>query len=138
MVSLVFWLFIFGAAAVGWQAGETRDRQMILAILGAAALTMTSSLLPDFSSRRVAVSLVDVALLVIVYRYAMASTRHWPMWFAGIHFTGTLFNVLSAVLPPVTRSFVSILGGFSAIPAMMVLVIGLLADQRRGVGAADW
>lgn len=130
---LVFWLFLFGALAIGWRAGDRRDRRAILAIGAAAALTAGSHLLVPQPLSLMFVLIVDLALLSILIRYALVTQRHWPVWFAGFHATGMMFNASALLFAGEERLALHLIGGFWAIPALFVLPVGLLADQRRGI-----
>lgn len=130
---LVFWLFLLGALTIGWQAGDRRDRGVILAIGAAAALTAFAHL---FFADRVSLVLVwaiDLALLAILVRYALLTRRHWPIWFAGFHATSVLFGMAAFLFPGDVRLLLLLISGFWAIPALVVLVIGLLTDHRHGI-----
>lgn len=134
MISLpVFWLFLLGALTIGWQAGDRRDRQVIVWIGTAAALSSASHMLVPGWAVPIAVGIVDLALLAILIRYALVSRHHWPMWFAGFQAAALLIGITALLFPLDSRLLVGMISGFWAIPALLVMVIGLLADQRRGI-----
>lgn len=137
VVPLVFWLLLLGALSIGWHAGDRQDRRIILIIGLATILTTIAQLTLEFLPSRIAICAIDLALLVLVFRYALQANRHWPIWFAGIQATATLLDAIAIVLPQGDRSLFSVFGGFWAIPALLILAIGLLADQRNGVSNAN-
>lgn len=132
-VPLVFWSLLLGAVAIGWQAGDPHDRKVILAIVTAAGLTAASDLLVGGRAALALVGLIDIALLVLVVRYALFSQRHWPIWFAGIHATAVVFGFAALLFPTGQRTMLDLISGFWAIPALFVMVAGLLSDQRHGI-----
>jgi hypothetical protein len=137
IVPLAFWLFLLGALSIGWHAGDRPDRQVILAIGLAAVLTAAADVLLDFLPSLIIVCAIDLALLAIVARYALTSERYWPIWFAGIHGAATFVALVALLLPQGQRAVLDLLSGSWAIPALLVLVGGLLADKRCGIRAAD-
>lgn len=130
---LVFWLILLGALAIGWQAGDRHDRRVILAIGASAALTAVCHLLFAEPVAIVLVWIIDLALLAILVRYSLFTQRHWPIWFAGFHAAGLLFGVSALLFPSEERMTLLLISGFWAIPALLVMVAGLLTDQRNGI-----
>lgn len=133
LVPLVFWSLLLGALAIGWQAGDRHDRKVILAIFAAAALTAVLDIFVGDLVSVVLTGLTDLALLAIVIRYAFVSQRHWPIWFAGIHATAVVFGFAAVFFPADQRMMLDLISGFWAIPALIAMVVGLLADQRQGI-----
>ena len=133
IIPLAFWLFLLGALAIGWHAGDRKDHAVLLAILGAALFTAVAQFSLDFLSSRIAATAVNLALLLFMWRYAFASQRFWPLWFVGIHATATAFGMLAVLSPEGKRWVFSLAEAILAIPALLVMVIGLLADQRHGI-----
>ena len=130
---LVFWLFLLGALTTGWQAGDRRDRKVISAIGGAAALTAVVHTLAAGWHVHALVSIIDLALFLFVARYALDSRRHWPIWFAAFQASATLIGIAALLFPPDLRVSISVISGFWAIPALVTMVVGLLNDQRAGI-----
>jgi lysylphosphatidylglycerol synthetase-like protein (DUF2156 family) len=77
--------------------------------------------------------MADVALLVVMTRYALTSRKHWPVWFAGIHTAGVLFGIAALFFSEGERLILDYVSAFWAIPALIVMVLGLLADRRGGI-----
>ena len=136
IVALVFWLFLVTALAISWQAGDRGDRSVIVAIGASAAGSAIAQIVMPFLWERAAVALINLVLLVIVWRYALQTRRYWPIWFAGFQATGLAFGLLALVLPEGSRSIPSLVAGFWALPAVSAMVIGLQLDQRKPVGGA--
>lgn len=133
IVLFAFWSILIGALAIGWQAGDRRDRFAILAIGGSAVATAAADLLIGGRGALALVGLVDIALLAVMVRLALITPKHWPIWFAGIHATAVLMGVAGLSFPTEQRIMLEFVSGFWAIPALAVMVIGLLADQRNGI-----
>ena len=130
---LAFWLFLLAALAVGWQAGDRHDRRIILAIAAAAALSAAAHMFFRESVALVLVVMIDSALLAVVVRYALSSRRYWPLWFAAFHGTALLFAFAALFLPAEQHIIPERIAGFWSIPALIIMIVGLIADQRRGV-----
>lgn len=134
---LAFWLFLLAALAAGWQAGDRHDRRIIL-VIGAAALgSVAANLLLPKSVALPLVAAIDVALLVVVVRYALSSARYWPMWFAAFHTASLFFSAAATVLPGMQHAIAERIAGFWSIPCLIVMVVGLIIDQRRGVNPSQ-
>ncbi|MBX7482792.1 hypothetical protein [Qipengyuania qiaonensis] len=130
---LAFWLFLLAALAIGWQAGDWHDRKAILAIAAAAALSAATHMFFPESIALALVALVDVALLAVIVRYALSSRKYWPIWFSACHATTLLFELAALFLPGDQHIIAERVAAFWSIPALLVMVAGLIADQRRGV-----
>ena len=130
---LAFWLFLLTALALGWQAGNRYDRRVIIAIAAAALVSAGANLLLQERISLPLVAAVDVLLLIVVMRYALSSGRYWPIWFAAFHMTTGVFSVLSVVLSPIPQRVAERIAGFWSLPCLIVMVVGLIVDQRRGV-----
>lgn len=133
IVAFAFWLFLLGALSIGWQIGDSSDRRAMIAIFLAALATSGTGMLFDGTDRQIAIRVVDLLLLAYMIRFAMNSSRFWPIWFAGIHATATLIGIAALVLPDARAPALYLAASAWAIPAMTVMVVGLLIDRRRGV-----
>lgn len=134
IVPLAFWLFLFGALALGWQAGDHRDRKVLLAVFGAVVFTALARTFLAIPQQGFAVIALNLALLLIVWRYAENSPRHWPLWFAGFQLASCAFGILSLILPPgFAKTILSMSAAFWSIPALVVMVVGLLSDRRQKI-----
>ena len=133
IVAFAFWLFLLGALSIGWQIGDASDSKAMAAIFFAALATSLMGYLFDGVDRHIAVRIVDLLLLAIMVRIAMTSSRHWPMWFAGIHATATLIGFCALVLPDARAPALYLAAASWAIPGMIVMVVGLLVDRKNGV-----
>lgn len=133
IVAFAFWLFLLGALSIGWQIGDALDRKAMAAIFCAALATSLMGYVFDGLDKHIAVRIVDLLLLAIMVRIAMTSSRHWPMWFAGIHATATLIGFCALVLPDARAPVLYLAAASWAIPGMIVMVVGLLVDRKNGV-----
>jgi len=130
---LVFWMMLFGALSIGWQAGDRADRRVIAAIAVAAALTAAAHLEIPGRMAYGAVVAIDAVLITIVVRYALRSSRHWPIWFAGFQGAAFAFDLAAFAFPPEARLQMGMMSGFWSMPALLAMVFGLLADRRKGI-----
>ena len=137
IVAFAFWLFLLGALSIGWQIGDPSDRRAMIAIFLTALATSAAGVLFDGTDRQIAVRVVDLLLLAYMIWFAMNSHRFWPIWFAGIHATATLIGIAALVLPDARAPVLYLASAAWAIPAMIVMVVGLLIDRRRGVDHGD-
>lgn len=130
---LAFWLVLIGAWAVGWQAGDRHDRRAIAAIVLAAVLSAVSYSFLGTTAALLAVSVIDVALLIAIGRYALVSDRYWPLWFAGFHAVSLFFTLCALAIQNEWQMIPWRLSGFWSLPALFAMTIGLLIDRRAGV-----
>lgn len=129
---LAFWLFLAGAVAIGWRAGDRGDRQVLIAIAAAALASAAAYLLVGKPLALALIVVIDLALLGIVLRYALASRRYWPIWFAG--FQGAIcFLDLAIVLLPAPALRLDLMSGFWALATLVAMTAGLLKDYRAGL-----
>lgn len=133
ILPLVFWMFLAGAIAIGWQAGDRADRRVLLTIFVTAAATSAAHNLAEYPLSNIVVVLIDIALLIFVVRYALVSDRHWPVWFAGYHAASIILSISGILLPKGDNDWLTIGAAFWALPALAFMAAGLLMDQRRGI-----
>ncbi|MEW4447320.1 hypothetical protein [Qipengyuania sp. JC766] len=133
IVPLVFWSFLLGAIAIGWQAGDRADRRVLVAILLVSALSAGAQSLPEGVTRIGAILVLDLALLGVVTQHALRSHRYWPLWFAGMQSVAVLLTLFALVADGEARWLCQVFAAFWALPAMLVMVLGLLADRRAHV-----
>ncbi|WP_156170045.1 hypothetical protein [Aurantiacibacter luteus] len=127
---LAFLLLLAIALGFGGRAGDPADRPAILAIGTAAILTCAAQLFLHFYTAQLAVAGIDVLLLGYIWWHAFRSHRYWPIWFAGCMITVVTFDICALVLPYGERSLFLVASAFWALPALVVLVIGVSMDQR--------
>ena len=134
IVALVFWLFLLGAMAISWQAGDRRDRLMVAAMILASVLTIAARQTFAYPASVIPVNLINTAMLVYALHYALKGRRYWPLWFVGVHGAGTLTGWTTILLDDAQHAWLlDMISGFWAIPSIVVMVWGLLLDQRAGV-----
>jgi len=136
VLPLVFLSLLCGAIALGWQAGTRADRQLIVLIATGALATFAVELFFAPSLIVVAVLGIDLTLLGIVWRFALTSKKHWPIWFAGLQLTVVVIGTVSLCLPLRFANALGIIGAFWIIPAVGAMTAGLLMDQQKNVQTA--
>ena len=134
LVPLAFWSFLFGALAIGWQAGDASDRKMMVCVALAAAATYAASGIADQFDRRLVVRAIDFALLAVFVKFSLSTTRFWPIWFSGILGATVFLGLIGLLLHDESeaRAFFIASSGW-AMPSLIVLAVGLQLDRRAGV-----
>lgn len=131
IVPLAFWSLILCAIAIGLHAGDRRDFGILVSIVLAALLTFIIRATLVFPLENFLVVIVNVALLMIIWRFAMRSERHWPIWFAGMHAAACFLGLVALLLPAGGhRALLEMVAAFWSIPALAVLAIGVMLDQK--------
>lgn len=133
IATLAFSVLLAGSLTLGWLAGDRRDRPILVAVAVAVAMTTVSAYLVDFQTWRIVVAVIDLALLCFVLRQAVASARHWPIWFAGFHAVTSFCNFVALFLSAPGQTAVLMLGAFWSLPALASLVVGVLRDWRAAL-----
>lgn len=130
---LAFWVYLAGALAIGWRAGDRRDRQVVVAVLAAALGSGAAYGFLEPKAALIAVVILDVLLLAFVSRYALASHRYWPIWFAGIQAAIVFFDLVALALSPFLNLRADLVGGFWSLLALASMAGGLVYDRQRGI-----
>lgn len=133
IIPLAFLIFMLCACAIGWQAGDRRDRIVISIILAAAGLTAIAEYALTQTRALYLVGVIDIMLLCAVTHYAMLSKRLWPLWFAGLQAATVSTSICAVVFGDGYLWLFLMLHGFWSIPALLAMSIGLLKDRAAGV-----
>lgn len=133
---LASWIFIAAALVIAWQVGDRADRKAIVAVVAAALLTALSHQAVGGRSALALVAVVDLALLAYMVHYALAGQRYWPVWFAGMQAATVTIGLVTLVRIPGVELRLDLVGGFWSIPALLVMVGGLVHDHNCKVGSA--
>ena len=80
---------------------------------------------------------IDSALLIAVGWLALRTDRYWPLWFAGLQLADVLTSLSALLMSGENRWIFQTLGGFWAIPALVVMCIGLAKDRLAKISVAD-
>ena len=80
---------------------------------------------------------IDSALLIAVGWLALRTDRYWPLWFAGLQLAAVLTSLSALLMSEENRWIFQTLGGFWAIPALVVMCIGLAKDRLAKIPVAD-
>ena len=127
-VASVFWIFAITSLACGWAAGNDRDRLAILSIFISLLLTLAFWQIFNPVYFVPLTLLIDVFLLISVIYHAMKSDRFWSLWFSAFVFAGILSSI-SSQIAGAEYSILRLFSGFWAIPALLVMAIGLRMDR---------
>ena len=134
VLPLVFLVLLSSAIAVAWQAGTAADRRLILAMIVAALATFAAEMFAAPNLIAATVLSIDLVLLWFVLACALKGDQHWPVWFTALLLVAMLIDAVSLILPDELAKPAAIIGSGWLIPALCVMVIGILLDARRGVG----
>jgi hypothetical protein len=138
MAPTLFRLLLLAIVAYAlWRGG--RDERMV-AGLCAFGFAATALLLAQDSNRfnelEIGVMLVDFALLLGFVAVALASSRFWPLWVAGLQLTTNLGHVLKVVSTDLFPQAYAAALYFWAYPIILILAVGTWrSDRRRKMGA---
>lgn len=134
MIAIAFWaltLLCCGFAAA-W-GGRDGRRVAATYVLGSLATVGAWFVQSDWSQTHFATLAVDAVLLVAFWWIALRSDRWFPTWITGFHLVTVLSHVASLVTPGYAFKLYFFLQGFWAVPMLIVLVIGVELDRRRGI-----
>lgn len=134
VLPLVFLILLFSAFIVGWQAGTALDRRLLLAMVAAASATFAAEMFAPPNLIAATVVCIDLLLLGFVLTCAFKGDQHWPVWFVALLFVTMLFEIVTFFLPDDLVMTTAIAGSFWVIPALCLMVIGILLDARSGAG----
>ena len=135
--TLAFWIFFAGAIGFGWQVGRRQDRHVVAAVIVATTATFVANGALGIEQALLAVAIIDFGLLVFLLVAALRTDRYWPLWFTGFQFAAVLTSLSALLLSGENRWIFQTLGGFWAIPALIVMCIGLAKDRLAKISVAD-
>lgn len=134
MIGFFFWLFLLSAFALVFYLGTKTERSFAGFLLVCTALTLTMNLTFGLDTAFKYVLLIDGAILAVALWLVSKSDTCWPIWFSGFHVIAVATG-LAYLLFPTGIGFYGNTAGFWALPAVLALVLGTLADHRaRGAG----
>lgn len=134
LVALLFWsltLLCCGFATIyGGRDGRLIAGFYVLACFATLAASLAQ---PDWHHTHYTVLAVDSALLVVLVRVALVSTRWFPVWFSGLHLVAVVSHFASIVVPGFAPKVYFLLQGFWSVPMLLILVFGVVLDRRAGI-----
>ena len=77
-------VLFLGALVLGWLAGDRADRKAVFAIFAALLGTSVAHASLDGQPALTTIALFDGILLAFLFRHAMTTRSHWPLWFTGV------------------------------------------------------
>jgi len=127
-------LFLILSLGYAWLVGSRLDRLAVVWIVAALAGTLVAGIFAAPGHATPIVLAVDTVLLAAITVIALRSERYWPTWFAGFHLAAVGFGIAALALPQV--GVLRVFSGFWGVPALIVMVFGLLLDRRAEAAAA--
>lgn len=73
---------------------------------------------------------IDLTILFVVLTVARLSNSHWPVWFAGFQIIIVGTGLARLLFPSAIPGIYTNAASFWALPEVLVLVLGTLADHR--------
>ena len=122
--------FLILSIGYGWLAGDRLDKQAAAWIIGALLGTLAATTLAGPALAVPSILVVDIILLIAITRVALASSRYWPTWFAGLHLAGVACGAVALLASPPHDAALRVFAGFWGVPALLVMVFGLFLDRR--------
>lgn len=138
LVAVLFWLLAISACAVALAWGGRDGRWGAAMVISASALTMVLSDANSWLNTNMAVMMVDAAMLMGMVALAMVSRSYWPMWFAAFQLIGTATHLATIMVPTIVPMLYQMMSGLWAIPTLLAMVLGIVADHNaRTIGRPE-
>ncbi len=134
-VALLFWSFLLSATLLVLWYGRASERAFVIFLIGCAILTLAAGLKLETSELRYALIAIDLAILAVVLAIMRKSDAYWPVWFAGFQTIIVSTGLAHLILPSQVPAHYINLAGFWALPEMLVLVLGTVADYKARAAA---
>lgn len=126
----VFWTFLLSACLLVLWCGGMIERAFTALLVAFAALTLYLSVTVGMLEAQQALFAIDLAILAGALAVMHRSSAHWPIWFAGFQAiivgTGLAHLLFPSAIP---ENYINA-ASFWALPEVLVLVLGTLADHR--------
>lgn len=130
-VGLLVYAVVFPSiCAFALVRGDTSARQVAIAYLIAAAVTLFVSILGNRHGPHWYVIAVDCIFLVALVAIARRSTRFWPLWAAASQLAGVLAHFPAIIDPAIPKEVYMSTQPFWAFPLLGSLLLGTLSAHR--------
>lgn len=116
------YLALYGGRTGRWLAAI----QLAMAV-ASAILSSTAASFVVLQPRMLALDIVSLGLKLTV---AFASNRRWPIWVAALQLNTVLAEAAILVSPAFRNEFYYAMATIWAIPALLVMSLGLAFDRR--------
>ena len=127
--AVVFWLFLLSAFGLIFRFGGLMERRFAGFLLSCSFLTLTLDGMLGMSASSVYVILIDALILIVALCIMAKSDAYWPVWFSGFHLIAVSTGLACILFPSSLPGIYADAAGFWALPALLALVIGTLADH---------
>lgn len=130
LIRILFWLFLLAAFALIFRFGGKTERGFAGFLLACTVLTFVASRTFGISAAFKYVLLIDAAILVVALWLTARANSYWPIWFSGFHLIAVATGLAYLLFPPRIPGLYGDAAGFWALPALLAMVLGILADHR--------
>lgn len=127
--AVVFWLFLLSAFGLIFRFGGSTERRFVGFLLSCSFLTLVLHAILGMSASSVYVILIDALILIGALCVMAKSDAYWPIWFSGFHLIAVSTGLARILFPSSLPAIYGDAAGFWALPALLALVIGALADH---------
>ena len=133
LIGLLFNSFLLIGSMVAVLFGGSLERKFVGFLVICSISTYLFSVSLGHLVARFAITSLDIAILVAVVSIAFRHNRYWPLWFAGLHSITVLSDLLLPLFPNDYSAYFIAFSGFWALPAMLVMAVGVIKDHRAGI-----
>jgi hypothetical protein len=109
--------------------GGTTGRIGAALNVGATIATLIASRAGPWSETHYPVLVVDLLLMVALYKLALKSKVYWPIWAAGFHLITVTAHAATLIMPDFRSSIYYTFSGMWAIFIQMAMVWGITLDR---------
>ena len=133
LIGLLFNSFLLIGSVIAVLFGGSLERKFVGFLLFCTLSTVLFNAEFGRDAARFGITSVDIAILVAVVSIAFRHNRYWPLWFAGLHSITVLSDLLLPLFPNDYSAYFIAFSGFWALPAMLVMAVGVIKDHRADI-----
>lgn len=129
-VAIIFWTFLLSACLLVLWYGGMIERAFTALLVSFAALTLYLHAMVGIVEAQHVLFAIDLTILAVVLAIMHRSSAYWPIWFGGFQTIIVATGLARLILPSAIPENYINASGFWALPEVLVLVLGTLADHR--------
>jgi len=130
LLQLTFALMLILSCAYAAYAGGAPGRYCALLFTGASLLTMAPTQYSNWQSTTLGVLWIDLLCFLCLAVLAMTYHRGWLIWCAGLQLAGIATHLATIIAPDFSPMVYQALTEFWSLPILVVMVAGIMQDQR--------